>query len=230
MLFNRIPMRFCGITFVFRPLILREISIKTIHNFVTVSLGKHRSCRDRQVLAIAFDDAVVWSFVRWFVAIAIDQQRFWCCFELINRLMHGFIRSIEDVDLINSDIIYYTNSPSQGLFFDNRTKGIALFLSQLLGVIKQFVFELWGEDYCSCNYWARQTSAAGFIASSFNKSFGMKLLEHVSKINERSYLSSICVSTFSMLFHMSSAVLSHENSLKRLFPLATNRSLRLASS
>ena len=81
-----------------------------------------------------------------------------------DRQAHRTVARAQNVDPIDLDGIYNTDSPSDFRTRDQvAIKLFAQFRRELFGIVQAAMTEFFGENHCGRDNWTRQRTAAGFI-------------------------------------------------------------------
>ena len=173
MLLDARPMLCRRISLIVIPVVVGILLVQTVHIVITIGLGKDRGRSDIHQLAIALHYRLVRYIAIGFELIAIYHYILGAHFQCIQCTVHGKYRCIEDIYLVYLFGRDDAQCPSQRIAFYILTKGIALPLGELLGVVEQGMRIVGREYYRSSIHIARQASTTSLITTSLYK-VGMK--------------------------------------------------------
>ena len=181
--FDGLTVLFGGVSLVAKPVVLRILLGQLVHIVVTIGLGKDRGCRDGEELAITLDNGRMRKVTIRFEAVAVDNDGFRAHLKLVEGPMHGQDRGIENVDAVNLLRSDDTYGPSHRIALNDLAQLIALTLSQLFGVVEQFVVLIGGQDDSRSIDAACQTASTRLVAAGFYLSLVIVTLEHDKLVN-----------------------------------------------
>jgi hypothetical protein len=94
--------------------------------------------------------------------------------QVVNGSVHGQKGGFEDIDLVNFFVRDHGCGSIQCVLEDKFPQLHALRFFDLLGIVEQWMFEIVGQNSCSCHDRTCQTSASGFIATCYHRVFVFK--------------------------------------------------------
>ena len=156
-------MQFSSVAFVLAEAILGELSAKVTHQPVACDLGDDAGGSDAQADAITVDDSRLRKWKRDYRQ-SVDQDVLGRLHQGFDRQAHGAVARAQNVDPIDLDGIYNTDSPS-----DFRTRDqvainlFAQFRRELFGIVQAAMTEFFGENHCGRDDWTGQCPAACFV-------------------------------------------------------------------
>ena len=103
--------------------------------------------------------------------VAIHNDGFRTHFQLVERTVHGQKRGIKDIDFVNLFRRDHPDGPCHGVTLNNLAQLVTPVVGELLGVVDGFVLIIRSENHGCRIDTTRQTTPAGFVASSLYLSF-----------------------------------------------------------
>lgn len=131
MLFNRLAMHFGAIALIGIPGIVRKQFMQPFHVFIPIRLSQDAGGGNRGIQPISLYDAFMWRSAVFHKTISIDQQQLRPLPKLIERQVHGFERSFQDIDPVDLVMIDGGNPIAERMVFDISPKLIPVFFSNL---------------------------------------------------------------------------------------------------
>ena len=167
-----------GITLVAAPAILGVLLCQMSHVVIAEGLGQDARRRDGEVFAVALDDGGPWQVAVGLEAVAIDDDGLRADGELVEGAVHGEDGGVEDVYLVDFLRRDHADSPCHGVAHDDLAEGVALLLSELLGVVEGGVFIVGREDDGGGIDTAGKASAPRLVATGLHEALMVMAFEH----------------------------------------------------
>lgn len=141
------------------------------HPGIPVRFGQDGGCSNGFEFAITTDNAGMGDSQKGFEPVPVDQEMLRGWSECVDRLVHGPNGRLQDIDLIDFFRGAHGYSPGDSFLLNDRSQGVPVGFTQLLGVIEQWMMPASRQDHRRCEYRTCQTAPSGFIASCFNEGF-----------------------------------------------------------
>ena len=170
------------------PSVLRKFHSKFPHVFVPVGLRQHGGRRNRSVLAVSLDHALVPVAVKWFESVSVDKQELRFHSEPSHSPLHSCYGCVEDVDGVDFFCRYLFDGPCNRFLFYYRTQGFPGLFRHLFRVIQKRMVEVLRQNNGSSEDRTGQRASARFVASRLDlvrmkKAQKMGLVVHSAKIH-----------------------------------------------
>lgn len=118
--------------------------VQVAHKIVAVGLGQNAGGGNGSINGVALDDAFMPDPFVFIEAVAVDEQKLRFLFQFVQGQVHGFKRSVKNIDAVDLFMIHHGHAVADRVFFNECAQDVAVFFRYLFRIIEQGVKKAFG--------------------------------------------------------------------------------------
>ncbi len=171
MFLDSLTMLLCRVAFVVFKIIAGKLLVERCHHLVTSDLGNNRGGSNGCGTGFALNQWLLRSW-QWNRKLTVHEKKIrgmvLLC-QVIDGMLHGKQRGLEDIDLIYGLMGDNTDSDTGWYLLKMGAEEFSFFGREFFRVEKEGVLTLFGKNDCGGNHWSGQRSSANLIETCNNR-------------------------------------------------------------